>query len=75
VIVPEFPSLLALPILMIATLLAIIASRRKCSKHQTGPRQHPARIGAQNSTFLMSFRRAFSNQSKNGKSGFDDDHA
>jgi hypothetical protein len=34
VIAPEFPSLLILPVLMILTLLAIVASRRKWSKHQ-----------------------------------------
>jgi parallel beta-helix repeat protein len=33
VIAPEFPSLPILPILMIMTLLAIVASRRKWSKH------------------------------------------
>jgi parallel beta-helix repeat protein len=33
IIIPELPSLLTLPILMIMTLLAIIASRRKWSKH------------------------------------------
>jgi hypothetical protein len=34
VITPEFSSLLILPMLMILTLLAIAASRRKWSKHQ-----------------------------------------
>jgi parallel beta-helix repeat protein len=34
VIIPELPSPLILPILMIMTLLAIVASRRKWSKHQ-----------------------------------------
>jgi parallel beta-helix repeat protein len=41
VIAPEFPSLLILPMLMILTLLAIVASRRKWPKHQTGSPQHP----------------------------------
>jgi parallel beta-helix repeat protein len=35
IIIPEFPSSLILPILMIVTLLAIVASRRKWPKHQT----------------------------------------
>jgi len=38
-IIPEFSSLLVLPLFMIAALLAIIASRRKRFKRQTGPQQ------------------------------------
>jgi parallel beta-helix repeat protein len=41
VIIPEFPSSLILPMLMIMTLLAIIASKRKWPKHQTGSPEHP----------------------------------
>jgi parallel beta-helix repeat protein len=42
-ITPEFPSLLILPVLMIMTPLAIVVSRRKWSRRQTGSRQHPPR--------------------------------
>jgi len=38
-VIPEFPSFLILSLSMMATLLAIITSRRKRFKHQTG-RQH-----------------------------------
>jgi len=39
IVVPEFPSFLILPMFMIATLLAIIVSRRKRLKHQIAPQQ------------------------------------
>jgi len=46
-VIPEFPSFLILPLFMMATLLAIIASRRKRFKHQIAPQQQKAQ-----STFI-----------------------
>ncbi len=37
--IPEFPQFFVMPLFMIVTLLAIIASRRKRVKHQISSRQ------------------------------------